>query len=149
NYNAHKLETAVITGTPVNNLPNLAGRTDTAVSPHAGALYHLSDRVSVWGAVGSGFRAPTLNELYRQFRVGTVLTLPNDQLGPERLLGGEVGINIVPAKNMTVRTTWFDNRMTDPVSNVTTSTSGVNITQQRQNLGKTGIWGVQNDVEYR
>ena len=41
--------------------------------------------VSVWGDLGSGFRAPTLNELYRQFRVGTVLTLANDQLGPERL----------------------------------------------------------------
>ena len=40
-----------------------------------GAMYHVTDRVSVWGAIGSGFRAPTLNELYRQFRVGTVLTL--------------------------------------------------------------------------
>ena len=103
----------------MNNQPNLAGRTDTAVSPHAGALYHLSDRVSVWGDIGSGFRAPTLNELYRQFRVGTVLTLANEQLGPERLVGGEAGINIAPAKNVTWRTTWFDNRITNPVANVT------------------------------
>ena len=29
-----------------------------------------TDRVSVWGSVSKGFRAPTLNELYRQFRVG-------------------------------------------------------------------------------
>ena len=36
---------------------------------------------SAWGDIGAGFRAPTLNELYRQFRVGTVLTLANNQLG--------------------------------------------------------------------
>ena len=44
------------------------------------AMYHASDRVSVWGAVNSGFRAPTLTELYRQFSVGAVTTRPNDQL---------------------------------------------------------------------
>ena len=149
NYNAHNLETNVPSGTPTANNRLLPDRDDTVASPRLAAVYHLADRFNVWGSIGSGFRAPTLNELYRQFRVGTVLTLPNDQLGPERLVGGEVGVNVVPAKNVTVRTTWFDNRMTNPVSNVTTSTSGANVTQQRQNLGKTDIWGVQSDVEYR
>ncbi|HEY2907676.1 MAG TPA: TonB-dependent receptor, partial [Vicinamibacterales bacterium] len=45
--------------------------------------------------------------------------------------------------------TWFDNRVTNPVSNVTLSTVGATVTQQRQNLGATRIWGVQSDVEYR
>jgi len=105
--------------------------------------------LSAWGDIGGGFRAPTLNELYRQFRVGTVLTLPNNQLGPERLVGGEAGVSVAPARNVTVRTTWFDNRITNPVSNVTLSTVGATVTQQRQNLGATRIWGVQSDVEYR
>ena len=61
------------------------------------ALYRLHELVSVWGDIGSGFRAPTLNELYRQFRVGTVLTLANNQLGPEHLVGGELGVSVVPA----------------------------------------------------
>ena len=61
------------------------------------------------------FRAPTLNELYRQFRVGTVLTLANPPLGPERLVGGELGVSVMPARNLTWRTTWFDNRVKDPV----------------------------------
>jgi outer membrane receptor protein involved in Fe transport len=46
---------------------------------------------------------------------------------------------------MTARVTWFDNRVKDPVSNVTIATN----TQQRQNLGATKIRGVQADVEYR
>lgn len=149
NYDAHNLETAVIPKTPVNNQPNLPGRSDTTVSPRAGLLYHLSDRVSAWGAWSSGFRAPTLNELYRQFRVGTVLTLANNQLGPERLVGGEVGVNVAIKKHVTWRTTWYDNRVSNPVANVTLSSTPSLTTQQRQNLGSTEIWGVQTNVEYR
>jgi outer membrane receptor protein involved in Fe transport len=149
NYDAHNLETAIIPGTATNNQPSLPDRSDTAFSPRAAARYQLTGRLSAWGDIGSGFRAPTLNELYRQFRVGTVLTLPNNQLGPERLVGGEAGINIAATRHATVRTTWFDNRVTDPVSNVTLSTVGATVTQQRQNLGATRIRGVQSDVEYR
>jgi outer membrane receptor protein involved in Fe transport len=150
NYDGHNLENNVPSGTPTaNNQPSLADRSDSAVSPRAAALYHVTNRVSVWGSVGTGFRAPTLNELYRQFRVGTVLTLANNQLGPERLVGGEAGVRFEPTRNITARVTWFDNQVKDPVSNVTLTTAGANVTQQRQNLGRTEIWGVQNDVEYR
>jgi outer membrane receptor protein involved in Fe transport len=150
NYDGHNLEVNMPSGAPTaNNAPELPDRSDTAVSPRAAALYHVTDRVSVWGSLGSGFRAPTLNELYRQFRVGTVLTLANNQLGPERLIGGEAGVRVEAARNLSVRVTWFDNGVKDPVSNVTLTTSGANVTQQRQNLGRTEIWGVQNDVEYR
>jgi outer membrane receptor protein involved in Fe transport len=146
NYDAHNLETTVATGLPTaNNNPALPERSDTVVSPRAASLYHLTDRVSVWGDIGSGFRAPTLNELYRQFSVGAVLTLPNNQLGPERLYGGDLGININPVRNVTVRSTWFDNRVHDPVSNVTIATNR----QQRFNLGLTRVTGLQTDLEYK
>ncbi|HMF97612.1 MAG TPA: TonB-dependent receptor [Vicinamibacterales bacterium] len=146
NYDGHNLETTVSNGQPTpNNKPSIPERTDTVVSPRAAALYHLSDRVSVWGAANSGFRAPTLTELYRQFSVGAVTTRPNDQLGPERLVGGEAGINVAPAHNVTARLTWFHNQISDPVSNVTLNAT----TAQKQNLGETRIRGVQTDVEYR
>ena len=149
NYDGHNLEHLVPSGTPtVNHNPALPTRSDTVASPRVAALYHVTDRVGVWGDVGWGFRAPTLNELYRQFRVGTTLTLANNALGPERLVGGEAGLTLAPASNVTIRTSWFDNRVEDPVSNVTIST-GATITQQRQNLGRTRIWGVQTDAEYR
>jgi len=149
NYDAHNLETAVIPGTVVNNKPSLPDRVDTVFSPRAAARYQATNWLSAWADIGSGFRAPTLNELYRQFRVGTVLTLANENLGPERLVGGEVGVNVAPRRDVTWRTTWFDNRVTNPVSNVTLTTVGANVTQQRQNLGETRIWGLQTDVEYR
>ena len=78
----------------------------------------------------TGFRAPTLTELYRQFSVGAVTTRPNDQLGPERLVGGEAGVNVAPARNVSVRLTWFDNRISNPISNVTLTAT----LAQKQNL---------------
>jgi outer membrane receptor protein involved in Fe transport len=150
NYDGHNIEIDAVTGAPtVNNRPSLPERDDTVVSPRFAALYHVTEWMSLWGDVGWGFRAPTLNELYRQFRVGTVLTLANNQLGPERLVGGEAGIRLTPARNLSVRTTWYDNRVKDPVSNVTLTSSGANVTQQRQNLGRTRITGIQTDAEYR
>jgi outer membrane receptor protein involved in Fe transport len=146
NYDGHNLETTVATGLPTaNNRPSIPDRSDTVVSPRVAALYHVSDRVSVWGAANSGFRAPTLTELYRQFSVGAITTRPNDQLGPERLVGGELGVNVAPARNVTARVTWFDNRISNPVSNVTLNAT----TAQKQNLGETRVRGVQSDVEYR
>ena len=70
NYNGRNLETNVATGMPTANSRTLPDRDDTVFSPRAAVLYHVSDKVSAWGSIGSGFRAPTLNELYRQFRVG-------------------------------------------------------------------------------
>jgi outer membrane receptor protein involved in Fe transport len=146
NYDGHNLETTVATGLPTaNNRPSIPDKSDTVVSPHVGALFHATDRVTVWGAFNSGFRAPTLTELYRQFSVGAVTTRPNDQLGPERLLGGEAGVNIAPARNVSARLTWFDNHLEDPVSNVTLTPT----LAQKQNLGATRVRGIQTDVEYR
>jgi outer membrane receptor protein involved in Fe transport len=148
NYNARNLESSIATGaTTANNVPSLPDKDDTVFSPRAAVRVHLNDKVSTWGSLGWGFRAPTLNELYRQFRVGANLFLANEQLGPERLLGGEVGINVEPTSTVSVRGTWFDNRVKNPVSNVT-RTDLVN-TAQRQNLGRTRIWGLQTDLEYR
>jgi outer membrane receptor protein involved in Fe transport len=156
NYDGHNLETAVATGLPTgNNRPSIPDRSDTVFSPRAAALFHVTDRVSVWGAANSGFRAPTLTELYRQFSVGAVTTFPNGDLGPERLVGGEAGVNIAPARNVTVRATWFHNRLTDPVANVTQAAAFCSARAvpagcaQKQNLGETRIRGLQTDVEYR
>jgi outer membrane receptor protein involved in Fe transport len=146
NYSGHIFETSATTGLPTaNNRGALPDKDDTVASPRAGALYRISDRVSVWGDLGWGFRAPTLNELYRQFSVGLTRTLANETLGPERLFGGEAGVRLEATRTVSVRSTWYDNRVKNPVSNVTIGTN----LQQRQNLGRTRIRGWQTDVETR
>ena len=147
NYDGHILETTVATGCRrAGNRGDAAGRDDTVVSPRAAALYRITDRVSVWGDVGWGFRAPTLNELYRQFSVGPVLTLANENARPRAAVRRR-GWRPASRRRATssIRSTWYDNRVKNPVSNVTIGTN----LQQRQNLGRTRIRGWQNDVEYR
>jgi outer membrane receptor protein involved in Fe transport len=145
NFNAHNHETTIATGLPTASNKDLQEKSDRAVSPRVAALYHVSDRVSVWGSVSRGFRAPTLKELYSLFRVGAILTLSNETLGPERLTGGEAGITVAPVRNLTVRGTWFDNRIKDAIANVTIATN----TRQLKNLGSTNIAGFQTDAAYR
>jgi outer membrane receptor protein involved in Fe transport len=161
NYDAHNLNTFVANNQPTganrpscnvdSTVPCLEDKKNTVGNPRVGALYHLSDTVSVWGSLSWGFRAPTLNELYRQFTVGQVVTLANNQLGPERLTGGEGGVTVSPNRNLTWRSSWFVNKFTNPISNVTISVDPITgaTTRQRQNLGKARIWGLQSDVEYR
>jgi outer membrane receptor protein involved in Fe transport len=161
NYDAHNRNFSATTGLPLASdrpscnevadptvTPCLADKKNTIGNPRVGAVYHLSDSVSVWSSLGWGFRAPTLNELYRQFAVGSTTTLANDQLGPERLTAGEGGVTYTKS-NLTWRSAWFVNKFINPVSNVTTNVVGTTITRQRQNLGKTRIWGLQSEVEYR
>jgi len=147
NYDAHNFETTIATGNPTANNRALADKSDNAISPRAAVLYRATDRVSVWGSVSKGFRAPTLNELYRQFRVGAVLTLANENLGPERLTGVEAGVSVAPTDRVTVRGTFFNNRVQDPIANVTTNAAQT--VRQRQNLGSTNIGGFQTDASYR
>ena len=147
NYDAHYNETTVATGLPAaRNLGDLADKEETVFNPKFAALYHVTDKVTTWGTIGTGFRAPTLNELYRNFSVGALLTLGNADLGPERLRGGEIGVSVAPTDDLSVRTTWFDNVMKDPIATITITPDTV---AQRKNIGRTRIRGFQTDVEYR
>ena len=57
-----------------------------------------------------------------------------------------MGVNVAPVEPLTLRATWFDNRVEDPITNVTITPD---ILAQRQNIGRTRIRGLQTDVEYR
>ncbi len=59
-------------------------RGETFVSPNGGVALGVK-RFRLRTSAYRSFRAPTLNELYRQFRVGNALTLANSDLIPEAL----------------------------------------------------------------
>lgn len=85
-------------------------RTESALSPHLSAVYKIGSRIYLSASGMRAFRAPTLNELYRSFRVGNVLTLANENLRAERLTGGEGSIRFNSAKDrLVMRGTFFWN----------------------------------------
>lgn len=146
NYDA--LSTLKPLGSPrPSTVTNFPERTESAISPHLGMLYRLTSNLSLVGSAYRAFRAPTLNELYRGFRVGDVVTNANSELKAERLTGAEAGAQFDAFRSkLTGRGTFFWSDVTDPIANVTLSVTPSLITRQRQNLGRTRSRGVDLDA---
>jgi outer membrane receptor protein involved in Fe transport len=124
-----------------------ADRTDTAFSPHLGVVYQPATNVALHASYYGSFRAPTLNELYRAFRVGNVLTLANAELKPERLYGGEFGGRYI-AGDTHFSAVFFWSEVKDPVANRTLSVTPAIITRRRDNLGQTRSRGIEFEARH-
>jgi outer membrane receptor protein involved in Fe transport len=130
------------TSTPTNPAASVADATE--VSPKAGVNWRVSNIVVVHGTVTHAFRAPTLNELFRNFRAGSSNTTANDQLTPETLTGAEGGVTLHTPAGAT-RVVAFFNQLNDAITNVTVSSTPTLITRQRRNAGTIHAAGV--DIE--
>jgi iron complex outermembrane receptor protein len=118
---------------------SFADRTDWRLSGRAGALWRVSDALSVRGAAYSNFRLPTLNELYRPFVVFPVSTQANAALAPETLKGVEMGAEFAPLSSLRLSATVFDNRLEDAIANVTIAPN----TRQRRNVEAISARGLE------
>jgi len=149
NFDALSSSRPLPAATPVT-VTRFPDRIETAFSPRLSLLHKLNENVSLVVSGYRSFRAPTLNELYRSFRVGNVLTQANSKLLAERLTGGEAGVNASGAdKRVNIRGTFFWSEITRPIANVTLSVTPALITRQRQNLGRTRSRGLELETEAR
>jgi outer membrane receptor protein involved in Fe transport len=114
-------------------------RSDWEAGGRAGVLWKASDGVALRAAAYTGFRLPTLNELYRSFVVFPVTTQANAGLAPEHLRGAEAGVDLTPAPGVSLGLTAFENRLEDAIANVTI---GANL-RQRQNVPAIVARGVE------
>ncbi len=158
--NGHRLETNTSTGAVTFQAlnPDASG---TLPSARFAIKRDLAPGIFGRAAAYSGFRAPTLNELYRPFRVGNDVTEANSSLKPERLYGGEAGLG-GGMGGFTWGATAFINHIEDPVTNVTVGVGPGNIPgypaagfipaggtlRQRQNAGEIRAEGVEVDAAY-
>lgn len=146
NYDARS-RTASFSSTVKPSLTSFADVSEHAFSPRAALLFSASDHVILTASVYRSFRAPSLNELYRTFRLGNTVTQANSQLRAERLSGAESGVNLF-WKRMHFHTAYFWAQISDPIATVTLSSTPRLITRQRQNLGRTLSQGVEADAEW-
>ena len=116
------------------------GRAGVAWKPGESAL-------TLRGAAYLGWRLPTLNELYRSFRVGQDTTQSNPLLQPERLKGVDGGIDYDPRATLHVAATVFANRLEDAIGNVTLAIAANGArTLMRQNLQAVSSKGIELDA---
>lgn len=112
-------------------------RDGTSVSPSASLLWTPGERWRWRASAQQGFRRPTLNELYRPFRIGPTITEANAGLGTESVRGFEFGAEwrlpapapaLVARRNsagstavprLALGATAFTNELRDAVGNVT------------------------------
>ena len=135
------------TGGTVTPFPD---RSESFFSPRLAVLQRVTSKVSLTGSAYRSFRAPTLNELYRSFRVGNIVTQSNDQLLAERLTGAEAGAIVTGwDQHFMLRGNFFWSDITRPIANVTLSVAPDLITRQRQNLGRTRSRGAEVEADER
>jgi outer membrane cobalamin receptor len=121
-------------------------RSDLAFSPRLSLLRSLGRNVSATASMYRAFRAPTLNELYRSFRMANVLTVNNPYLNAERLTGAEAGMNATALdRKLELRGTFFWSDIVDPVQNVTINPTSSPVLREKENLGRTRARGVELD----
>jgi outer membrane receptor protein involved in Fe transport len=100
-----------------------------------------------------GWRLPTLNELFRPFRVGADAVAANPLLEPERLAGAELGADWRRGA-ASLSLTGFANRLADPIANVTLGSGpgtfpGAGFVgaggsyRQRRNLDRIEVTGIE------
>ena len=89
-----------------------------ALSPSAGLVWPVNSFLRFHVSGQHAFRRPTLNELYRPFRVGNVITESNPNLRTETVTSGEVGATVTRG-SLEVGVTAFRNDLRDSVANVT------------------------------
>jgi outer membrane cobalamin receptor len=134
-------------------------RTETIPTGSIAARQEVTATDAIRGAVYRGFRAPTVNELVRPFRVRNDITEANPRLDPERLFGGELGTEHT-ADRWNADATAYWNEIDGQIANVTigkgpgtvapcgTVPNG-GVCRQRQNLGGSRVRGVEANVAVR
>ncbi|MEH3158828.1 MAG: TonB-dependent receptor [Sphingomonas taxi] len=125
-----------------------ADRDGSAFTGRLGAAWRPVPAMTLRAAGYRGWRLPTLNELYRPFRVGNDTTAANAALAPERLTGIEGGVTLAPAKGASLAATVFHNRLVDAIANVTLSSTATSVSRIRRNLDAIRSTGVEVDVRY-
>lgn len=143
-------------GGTVRSDDRFADRSGTEWTGRAGLGWQFADGFSLRGAAYRAWRLPTLNELYRPFRVGADATAANENLRPEKVEGVDAGL-AYDNGSFNLGVTVFRNRLNGAIANVTLGQGPGNFPgvgfvaaggtyRQRRNLDAILSSGVEADV---
>ena len=154
--NGHVIQNSLATGA-ITVDDHFKSKGGTLPTGRLGVRRDLDDGFYLRSAAYEGFRAPSLNELYRPFRLGNTNTLGNPDLTPEQLYGAELGGGWQDDR-MSFDGDVFVNQLHRAVTNVTLKGCPANFPcvplpgvtlVQRQNVGDIDTWGFEGEGRYR
>jgi vitamin B12 transporter len=143
-------------GTPIRD-DSYAARTGTQPTARASALLEVARGIDLRLSAYTGWRMPTLNELFRPFRAGPDATAANPLLAPEKLRGIEAGVRRERGP-FELELTAFANRLSGAIANVTLGQGpgvfpGVGFVagayRQRHNVDAVRVKGIEGSASLR
>jgi len=161
-YGGTRLETQIETE-EIGLEESYPRRTEWRFNYTLGTRYLANDRLSLRASFYTGFRAPTLNELYKPFRAaGGVVAEANPGLDPEDLIGTDVGADYQISRVLTGRVTAFWNLLENAIAEATIGLADSvattiepcgrvpanGVCRQRDNLGTLRSVGFETELEY-
>ncbi len=91
----------------------------SGLSPKVAAVYHLSEHSALRASLSSGFRIPTMAELFTRTNAGGIIRVqPNAGLKPERGYTAELGANYIKGENLVDAALFYNyyNDMIEPIA---------------------------------
>ena len=154
----HRQESDLATDT-VSRDDHYASQDGVEFSPSAGLVWQAAPRWRLRATAQQAFRRPTLNELYRPFRAGSVITESNAALRTERVSSAELGADYTQG-SLTLGVALFWNDLHDAVGNVTVARgpgtfplfgplAAGSIGRERLNIDRTRVRGAGLSAEWR
>ena len=126
--------------------------TTTRFTPRINARYALPGGFALRGAWYQSFRAPNISDQFYGYAAGGFAFLPNPLLSPEKLNGGEVGLDYVRSNlraQLTFYRTGIDNYIvTEPTNNPIYTPNGW-YTVDNQNIAHVRAQGIEAEVDWK
>ena len=155
---ARRIETSLINGSPLRaDFPEDRDGFEPSASIELTRNLHkdLAGRVSG----GSAFRLPTLNELYRPFRVRNDIVEANPLLDNERFVSIEGGLDWTPSERFKMKASVFHHWISDAIANVPVTDAGEikeifgflppgGTASQRRNVEEAQVAGIEAGFEW-
>ena len=106
---------------PFNEMNNIS----SSFSGSMGIIYKRADQFRYNVVISSGFRSPNVDDLGKVFAKDDYVTIPNNQLLPEKIYSGEMGIQLGLFKGKTeINITGYYSLLTDAIVRREASISG-------------------------
>ncbi|MDG2125397.1 MAG: TonB-dependent receptor [Verrucomicrobiales bacterium] len=124
------------------------------------ANHQLTPTVTLDASAGTGFRLPTINELYRPFRVRSDITEANPELDPEHFISLSAGATWQPSDEFSAGLELFYHDIDDAIANVPVTDPARAATiagfvppggslAQRKNVDSARSWGIETRTRWQ
>ncbi|MFQ5750958.1 MAG: TonB-dependent receptor domain-containing protein [bacterium] len=124
----------------------ISGQKEYRLSPKFGMIYNLGHSTTLRGSIGSGFRAPSIAELFTQTRSSGFQVVPNPELDAENSWSAELGINTTIKNHILLNLAIYQERYFDFINPSLDVNEKFELQIQFNNVQDARIRGIEANV---